>query len=85
MKIRGGHADDYYYMTDANGKLILGADGLPTQNKFRQLAEFIAHMDEVYWLGNDVWRYFDENMYEEVRTLMRIAYRYGKDALNKVK
>lgn len=85
LKIRGGHAYDYYYMTDANGKLILGADGLPTQNKFSQLAEFIAHMDEVYWLGNDVWRYFDENMYEEVRTLMRIAYRYGKDALNKVK
>ena len=85
IKIRGGHADNYYYMTDADDKFIIGSNGLSTQNRFSQMTEFIAHMNEVYWLGNDVWRYFDEELYEEVRTLMRIAYRGSKDALNKVK
>lgn len=84
-KVYGGHDDDYYFMTDKDNKIVIGGDELPTQNKASQLAEFIAHMNEVYWYGNDFWRAFDEEFYEEVRTLMRVAYRGGKDALNKVK
>lgn len=49
------------------------------------MTEFIAHMNEVYWYGNDFWRAFDKDFYEEVRTLMRVAYRGKKDALNVVK
>ena len=83
LNISGGHSDIYYYMTDKNGKLILGMDGLPVQNKFSQLAEFVAHMDEIYWLPNELWEAFDSEFYKEVRSLMRVAYRGGKDALNK--
>ena len=85
IEIDGGHPNNYYLMKDKDGKIIIGKDGQPVQNRISQLAEFIAHMNEVYWYGNDVWRLFDEELYEEVRTLMRVAYRGKKDALNKVK
>lgn len=85
IEIDGGHPNNYYLMKDKDGKVIIGKDGQPVQNRISQLAEFIAHMNEVYWYGNDVWRLFDEELYEEVRTLMRVAYRGKKDALNKVK
>lgn len=85
VMFNGGHYNDYYLKKDMDGNLIIGKDGQPVQNRTSQLREFIAHMNEVYWYGNDVWKLFDEELYEEVRTLMRVAYRGGKDALNKVK
>lgn len=84
IMIDGGHPNDYYLVTDKKGKPIMGSNGLPTQDRSSQLAEFIAHMNEIFYLPNEVWKLFDEELYKEARSLMRIAYRFG-DRLNKVK
>lgn len=82
LKVWGGHDDDYYVMKDHNDKMKLDANGHPIPYRYLQLTEFIAHMNESFWLYNDVWKAFDENFYNEVKSIMRKAYRGGKDALN---
>lgn len=82
LKVWGGHDDDYYVMKDHNGKMKLDANGNPIPYRYLQLTEFIAHMNESFWLYNDVWKAFDKDFYNEVKSIMRKAYRGGKDALN---
>ena len=82
LEIYGGHGDKYYYMIDKNGDVIFDKDGIPLQNIQAQLSEFVAHMNEAYWRGNLFWELFDKDLYDEVREIMRIAYRGRKDALN---
>ena len=66
-------------------KIFGGHDIAYMQSRANAMAEFIAHMNEVYWQGNKFWEAFDKEFYEEVRSIMRVAYRGSKDALNKVK
>lgn len=66
-------------------KIFGGHDVVYMQSRANAMAEFIAHMNEVYWQGNKFWEAFDKEFYEEVRTIMRVAFRGSKDALNKVK
>lgn len=76
LKISGGHDDDYFMVRGKDGKPVLGKDGHPQFYRSSQLAEFIAHMNESYWLYNDVWEAFDVKFYKEIKSIMRKAYRY---------
>lgn len=62
-----------------------GHGGNYFDNKYSRFAEFIAHMSENYWQGNEFFEEFDPVLYKEMKALMRVAYRGGKGALGKTK
>ena len=62
-----------------------GHGGSYFDNRSSRFAEFIAHMSENYWLGNEFFEAFDPVLYKEMKALMRVAYRGGKGALGNTK
>lgn len=74
LKVMGGHPDTYFMGIDNDGNHYF--------KRGFQLTEFIAHMNECFWLYNDVWRAFDEEFYKEMKSIMRKAYRGSSGTLD---
>jgi len=79
----GAVSDIIQAMRKDHRKLWSGHKDGYFDDKYSQLAEFIAHMNEAYWQHNEFWEAFDPEMYKEVRKIMRVAYRGASDGLDK--
>jgi len=63
LKVSGGHDDGYYGRRREDGSM--------SHNLSNMYAEVLAHMNEIYWQGNPVWKYLDEDFYNEALLIIR--------------